>query len=674
MQKPKIGKPDGKTNIHKSCLIVVQIGTTVLSVFARDLDAGANGELSYFLGDGEGRDLLSINTKSGVIQTAAPLDRETLALIRLDVIATDNGEPPRNSSALVEIGITDVNDNAPVFDQEIYNITVMENSTLPITVARLKATDKDSGVNVPLTVDYNTGDVVLRERLDARNSPFAVLARAKDGAQPALSTTAPKFIASQKRIFLEESAAVGEEVGRVYAIDEDSGENGIVRYSLNGSQDFSIDPESGIIRTTTSLDRERTAIYVLEVLASDQGSPSLTSATEITVVVKDVNDNAPEFLQKEYNFTLSEETPRGSQIVVLKAEDKDAEQKIVYRIEQMDRDVVALIDLGEQGALLTLSGQLHSTDHLISLEVSATDQGGLQGRCRVNLIVEDVNSAPYFTDQLFAVRVPEDSPLGFHVITIKFAIDNKTGLITLAKQLDREERSSYVVMVTVSDGADPPLNTTTQLEIIVDDVNDNAPKFSTQNYSVSIPEDIPVGTSFMQVSAVDVDVGSNGIVDYFLNDSDASLVYDLFRLDRTSGTLRVNSKLDREQYPHIELKVFARDRGKPSLTATSVISIALTDFRIFGGADAKLFDLELDDNQPGVVRILTRAMFDYEAKSNKFYMEVQATSGQLSSTVVVRVHVSDVNDNRPVLPDFIVLINRLESEGPITQVGAVPAL
>ncbi|VDL84712.1 unnamed protein product [Nippostrongylus brasiliensis] len=323
------------------------IGTTVLSVFARDLDAGANGELSYFLGDGEGRDLLSINTKSGVIQTAAPLDRETLALIRLDVIATDNGEPPRNSSALVEIGITDVNDNAPVFDQ------------------------------------------------------------------------APKFIASQKRIFLEESAAVGEEVGRVYAIDEDSGENGIVRYSLNGSQDFSIDPESGIIRTTTSLDRERTAIYVLEVLASDQGSPPLTSATEITVVVKDVNDNAPEFLQKEYNFTLSEETPRGSQIVVLKAEDKDAEQKIVYRIEQMDRDVVALIDLGEQGALLTLSGQLHSTDHLISLEVSATDQGGLQGRCRVNLIVEDINSAPYFTDQLFAVRVPEDSPLGFHVITIK---------------------------------------------------------------------------------------------------------------------------------------------------------------------------------------------------------------------------------------------------------------
>lgn len=738
------------------------IGTTVLSVFARDLDAGANGEIVYSLGEGEGRSLLAINTKSGVIQTAAPLDRETQALMRLDVIATDNGDPPRHSSALIEIGITDVNDNAPVFEQEIYNISVMENTTLPATVARLKATDRDSGVNgqvhysivasssVPLTVDYNTGDVVLRERLHARNSPFAVLARAKDGAQPALSTTvslliyvidindhAPTFIASQKKIFLEENVAVGDEVGRVYAIDDDSGDNGVVKYSLNGSLDFSIDAESGIIRTTTSLDRERTAQYVLEVAATDQGSPPLSTLTEITVVVKDVNDNAPEFPQEQYNLTLSEETPRGSQIIVLKAEDKDAEQKIVYRIEQADRDVVALIDLGEQGALLTLSGQLHSPDHVISLEVSATDQGGLQGRCRVNLIVEDVNSPPFFTDQQFTVRVPEDSPVGFHISTIKaedsdrgrnahlvysidsevFAIDSKTGLITLKKALDREERSSYAVLVTVSDRAVPPLNTTTQLEIVVEDVNDNAPKFSTHNYSVSIPEDIPVGTSFMQVSAMDMDIGSNGIVDYFLNDTNAPDVYDLFRLDRTSGTLRVNSKLDREQHPFIELNIFARDRGKPPLTSTSVISIALTDvndnaprfdqtsydlyiaenspvgstvgtivatdpdegdnakiqFRIFGGADAKLFDLEVDENQPEVVRIMTRGEFDYEAKNNKFYIEVQATSGQLSTTVALRIHVSDVNDNRPILPDFIVLVNRFESEAPIVHLGVVPA-
>lgn len=59
-----------------------QIGTTVLSVFARDLDAGENGEIVYSLGEGEGHNYLAINSKSGVIQTAAPLDREALSLIR----------------------------------------------------------------------------------------------------------------------------------------------------------------------------------------------------------------------------------------------------------------------------------------------------------------------------------------------------------------------------------------------------------------------------------------------------------------------------------------------------------------------------------------------------------------------------------------------------------------
>lgn len=170
--------------------------------------------------------------------------------------------------------------------------------------------------SVPLTVDYNTGDVVLRERLHARNSPFAVLARAKDGAQPALSTTvslliyvidindhvslrrssitplvlklqssklqAPTFIASQKKIFLEENVAVGDEVGRVYAIDDDSGDNGVVKYSLNGSLDFSIDAESGIIRTTTSLDRERTAQYVLEVSIQPQPFSRALSISEFS--------------------------------------------------------------------------------------------------------------------------------------------------------------------------------------------------------------------------------------------------------------------------------------------------------------------------------------------------------------------------------------------------------
>lgn len=119
------------------------------------------------------------------------------------------------SSALVEVGIIDVNDNAPVFERDTYNVSILENSTVPTVVATVRASDKDSGVNgiphtlsskrltilgqvhysivassaVPLTIDYSTGEVTLREKIDAKNSPLTVLVRAKDGAQPALTST-----------------------------------------------------------------------------------------------------------------------------------------------------------------------------------------------------------------------------------------------------------------------------------------------------------------------------------------------------------------------------------------------------------------------------------------------------------------------------------------------------
>ena len=78
-------------------------------------------------------------------------------------------------------------------------------------------------------------------------------------------------------------------------------------------------------------------------------------------------------------------------------------------------------------------------------------------------------------------------------------------------------------------------------------VNDNAPVFERSTYSISIPEDMPVGTSFLQITASDPDEGANAIVDYFLNASDPFVLMDKFRLDRTSGTLRINKALDREK-------------------------------------------------------------------------------------------------------------------------------
>ncbi|VDN22887.1 unnamed protein product [Cylicostephanus goldi] len=197
---------------------------------------------------------------------------------------------------------------------------------------------------------------------------------------------------------------------------------------------------------------------------------------------------------------------------------------------------------------------------------------------------------------------------------------------------------SIELNIFARDRGKPPLTSSSLITIALTDVNDNAPKFDQTSYDLYIAENSPVGSTVGglfppgTIMATDPDEGENAKIQFrIFGGADAKL---------------------------FDLEV---DENQPGV------------FRIFGGADAKLFDLEVDENQPGVVRILTRAEFDYEAKNNKFYLEVQATSGQLSSTVILRVHVSDVNDNRPVLNDFIVLINRFESENSITHVGTVPA-
>ncbi|GMT23971.1 hypothetical protein PFISCL1PPCAC_15268, partial [Pristionchus fissidentatus] len=741
------------------------VGTTVLSVFARDLDAGLNGEVEYFIDPkGEGADLLKVNQKLGVVQTAAPLDREKLPVMRLNVIARDKGIPPRESTALIELSLIDVNDNSPIFNQPLYNISVLENTTLPAVIAVVQAKDADAGLNgevhyslasstsLPISVDYTTGEVTLRDVLPLSDTAVSLLIRAKDGAQPARSTTvplyihvvdindhSPRFVNTQKQLQVEEGIAVGDEIGRVLAIDEDLGANARIRYSLNGTEDFSIDPETGVIRTTKIIDRETIARYDVVITAVDGGDPPLSTTYELTIVVKDVNDNAPVFEKNRSVICLSEDSPRGTKVALLRAFDADEDSKMTYRIEKATADIFSLIDMGTEGALLSLGSPMKRAEkEVIEVTVSARDEGGLKGTTVVEIHVDDVNSPPVFLPQPFSVHLLEDSPIGSSVVTMKaedddrgenarieyscedcdndFTINATTGQITVAGSLDRETRNSYLLMVAASDHAIPPLSTTTTLEIIIDDVNDNSPQFTSLNYTTSISEDIAIGTSFLQVSALDSDEGGNSLLDYYLNESSSIVKEDLFRLDRTSGTLRVNSKLDRETMKSIELPIYARDRGKSSLTSKSMITINLIDvndnaprfeqssyeltleensppgsivgtisatdddegdnakieFRIFGGSDARFFDIVVDEEEPNSVKILSRIPFDYEAKINTFYVEIQASSGQLSSTAGVRIRLLDVNDNQPQLRDFLVYVVSHEDRLASGEIGSIP--
>lgn len=121
--------------------------------------------------------------------------------------------------------------------------------------------------------------------------------------------------------------------------------------------------------------------------------------------------------------------------------------------------------------------------------------------------------------------------------------------------------SRYYLPVIAQDRGQPPLSTETVVTITITDVNDNAPQFEQSSYDLWIAENSPPGTVVGTLRAIDSDVGEN----------------------------------------------------------------ARIEFRVFGGSDAKLFDIEADSEQPGVVKILSRNEFDYEAKTNKFFIELQAS-------------------------------------------------
>uniref|UniRef100_A0A0K0EWQ0 Flamingo-like protein FMI-1 (inferred by orthology to a C. elegans protein) n=1 Tax=Strongyloides venezuelensis TaxID=75913 RepID=A0A0K0EWQ0_STRVS len=740
------------------------IGTTVLSVFAQDKDSGDNGKVKYFIQPSPGSENLQINPHSGVVQTVKQLDRETNSLIRLKVFAKDFGSPSFNSSAYVEISILDVNDNIPTFDKNEYHVYINENESVPYSLIQLNVTDNDAEENgkvhfsiitssgTSFSIDYESGEVTLKEKLNPKMSPYILVVRAKDSGQPALSSRCtiyvhvkdindhrPLFITFHNEFIIEENVPIGTEVGRVEAIDDDTGLNGEIKYYfINIDQsEFIIDHDTGIIFTNESLDRETIDKYSLEVMAIDQGDAPLNSTIKIQIIIKDINDNIPLFEKEIYEITMPEDVQKGSQILILKANDDDLDTKITYKIEKSDKEIFSLTNLGgNEGALLRLTKSFDADDTNINLLISATDQGGKKGYTTVSINVNDVNQKPYFIKHSFNIIIPEDSPIGFHVTQMKandndrgqnanlsffidnedFRINRQTGVITVDKLLDREKQSSYTLKVTVQDNGKPPLSTDTLLEIIIDDVNDNSPVFVEQAYFISIPEDMPVGTSFLQINALDSDSGINAVIDYYLDENDEFVKMDKFRLDRTSGTLRINQKLDRETVETFILPVIAKDRGSPQKTSKTTVTIKLEDvndnapqfekssyvfyipenmppgtmvgkmlatdpdigdngniqFKIFGGADAKYFEIEIDLNKTNAVFIKSRVEFDFEDKINKFQIEVQASSKQLSSTVPVHIFVTDKNDNKPQLRNFIVLITKFNGEY-FEEIGNIPA-
>uniref|UniRef100_A0A7N8XEX8 Cadherin domain-containing protein n=1 Tax=Mastacembelus armatus TaxID=205130 RepID=A0A7N8XEX8_9TELE len=149
--------------------------------------------------------------------------------------------------------------------------------------------------------------------------------------------------------------------------------------------------------------------------------------------------------------------------------------------------------------------------------------------------------------------------------------------LVLQKSLDREKKPYIQLILTAVDGGSPPNSGTSEIEINVLDINDNAPLFSSTLYKVQIFENIPVGTAVFTLNATDADEGTNSEIVYSLRNKDQDHILDIFKIDSDTGVISVKGKIDYEDRKAFEIRAEARDKGQPPMSAHSKVLVEITD-------------------------------------------------------------------------------------------------
>ncbi|NWV07646.1 PCDG7 protein, partial [Ptilonorhynchus violaceus] len=261
--------------------------------------------------------------------------------------------------------------------------------------------------------------------------------------------------------------------------------------------------------------------------------------------------------------------------------------------------------------------------------------------------------------------------------------------LVLAKALHREEAAFHELVLRASDGGDPARTGTARIHVTVVDANDNAPVFSQAEYTVRVPEDVPVGSVLVTVTATDADEGLNGYVKYSMKKA-TDMASDIFHLDSETGQITLLQRLDFEEGDSYELEVQAHDGGalfdstKVAITVTDVndnapeltISSTLNEISEDAPPGTVVALLHVQDSDSGVngdvhcsmdggvpfrleksyenyYRVVTARELDRERVS-EYNVTVRAADGgspSLQSSAVLALRVLDVNDNAPVFAE-----------------------
>ncbi|XP_004381220.1 protocadherin beta-7 [Trichechus manatus latirostris] len=461
-----------------------------------------------------------------------------------------------------------------------------------------------------------TGDLIVNEKLDREElcgptdpcvlpfqllleKPFQIF-RAELWVRD-INDHSPVFLDREILLKILESTPPGEAILLERAQDSDVGVNSLSNYTINPNAYFHInvhDSGEGTIYPELILDevldREEVPELSLTLTALDGGSPPRSGTALVRILVLDINDNAPKFVQSLYEVQVPENSPVGSLVVTVSASDLDtgSNGEIVYAFFYATERILKTFEINSTSGDLHLRAELdYEATQTYTLTIQAKDGGGLSGKCTVVVQVTDINdnppellmssltspiaeNSPDTVVAVFRIRDRDSGNNGKMMCSIqddlpfllKPSVENFYTLVT-EKPLDREWNADYNVTITVTDLGSPRLKSEHNIRVLVSDINDNAPTFTQTSYTLFIRENNSPALHIGSVSATDRDSGTNAQLTYsLLPPQDPHLPLDsLVSINADSGHLFALRSLDYEALRAFEFRVGATDAGSPAL-------------------------------------------------------------------------------------------------------------
>ncbi|XP_029439958.1 protocadherin gamma-A12-like [Rhinatrema bivittatum] len=510
---------------------------------AQDPDVGTNSLQSYQLSKNKH---FSLDSKMGIngikytkLVLDKPLDREEQDVHHLILTATDGGDPVRSGTAQIVVHVLDANDNAPVFSQSIYKVSVKENIPEGTVIVVINATDMDKGVNSEVTylfwkisdkaskifqLNSKTGEISVVGNLDFEESEFhEIEIQAKDGGGLYSSSKVllqvidvndnlPEITVTSLFSSVSEDSPAGTTIALFNVNDRDSGENGEVSCSIPRNLPFHLKKSFGNyynLVTSRELDREQTSEYNITIKVTDKGAISLSTTRTIQLLISDKNDNPPVFDQTSYNVYIVENNPPGFSLysVIARDRDHDHNSKVTYTIAE---------------------GPIH--------ELSVSQY---------------------------------------------ISINSEDGVIYALRSFDYEQLKEFQIQVKAEDGGSPVLSSNVTVTIFILDQNDNKPVILYPSFPMDdstgvelAPRSSQPGYLVTKVVAVDADSGQNSWLSYELLRATEP---GLFTVGLHNGEIRTARFFLDKDHLKQTLIVSVRDNGQPPLSATSTLTVLVTD-------------------------------------------------------------------------------------------------